>query len=83
VQIASLCDQGEFAEGIQVSSYGVVVTDEDSRVGDLPGEASLEDLRRQANMINTAFIYIFEPEVLESHSRRVAHSISAPTFSQG
>jgi mannose-1-phosphate guanylyltransferase len=46
----------------QVSSYGVVVTDEDGRVLRFQEKPSVEEAA--SDMINTG-IYIFEPEVLE------------------
>ena len=46
----------------QVSSYGVVVTDEDGRVRSFQEKPSVEEAA--SDMINTG-IYIFEPEVLD------------------
>lgn len=45
----------------EVSSYGVVVTDENDRILDFQEKPKIEDAR--SNNINTG-IYIFEPEVL-------------------
>ena len=46
----------------QVSSYGVVVTDEDGRVRSFQEKPAVDEAA--SNMINTG-IYIFEPEVLD------------------
>ena len=46
----------------QVSSYGVVVTDEDGRVRSFQGKPAVDEAA--SNMINTG-IYIFEPEALD------------------
>jgi mannose-1-phosphate guanylyltransferase len=61
----------------QVSSYGVVVTDEDSRVVTFQEKPSVEDAA--SDMINTG-IYIFEPEVLDHIPDGVPFDIGADLF---
>ncbi|NQV10471.1 MAG: NDP-sugar synthase [Cyanobacteria bacterium] len=61
----------------QVSSYGVVVTDEDSRVVTFQEKPSLEDAA--SDMINTG-IYIFEPEVLDHIPEGIPFDIGADLF---
>ena len=61
----------------QVSSYGVVVTDDDSRVITFQEKPSVEDAA--SDMINTG-IYIFEPEVLDHIPEGVPFDIGADLF---
>ncbi|MCT0198128.1 NDP-sugar synthase [Synechococcus sp. CS-1325] len=61
----------------QVSSYGVVVTDEDSRVITFQEKPSVEDAA--SDMINTG-IYIFEPEVLDHIPEGVPFDIGSDLF---
>ncbi|MCX5930750.1 MAG: NDP-sugar synthase [Cyanobacteria bacterium] len=61
----------------QVSSYGVVVTDQDNRVLSFQEKPSLEEAA--SDMINTG-IYIFEPEVLEHIPAGIPFDIGADLF---
>ncbi|MCT0217585.1 NDP-sugar synthase [Synechococcus sp. CS-1329] len=61
----------------QVSSYGVVVTDQDNRVLSFQEKPSLEDAA--SDMINTG-IYIFEPEVLDHIPAGIPFDIGADLF---
>ncbi|WP_094555885.1 NDP-sugar synthase [Synechococcus sp. 1G10] len=61
----------------QVSSYGVVVTDQDSRVLSFQEKPSIQEAA--SDMINTG-IYIFEPEVLEHIPAGVPFDIGADLF---
>ncbi|MBC1261766.1 NDP-sugar synthase [Synechococcus sp. BSF8S] len=61
----------------QVSSYGVVVTDQDSRVLSFQEKPSLEEAA--SDMINTG-IYIFEPEVLDHVPEGIPFDIGSDLF---
>ena len=61
----------------QVSSYGVVVTDEDGRVRSFQEKPDVADAA--SDMINTG-IYIFEPEVLEYVPSGVPFDIGSDLF---
>jgi mannose-1-phosphate guanylyltransferase len=61
----------------QVSSYGVVVTDDDGRVRSFQEKPDVADAA--SNMINTG-IYIFEPEVLEYVPSGVPFDIGSDLF---
>jgi mannose-1-phosphate guanylyltransferase len=61
----------------QVSSYGVVVTDEDGRVLSFQEKPSVEEAA--SDMINTG-IYIFEPEVLDFIPSGVPFDIGSDLF---
>ncbi|MCT0249012.1 NDP-sugar synthase [Synechococcus sp. CS-205] len=61
----------------QVSSYGVVVTDQDSRVLSFQEKPSLEEAA--SDMINTG-IYIFEPEVLDHIPEGIPFDIGSDLF---
>lgn len=61
----------------QVSSYGVVVTDQDNRVLSFQEKPSLEEAA--SDMINTG-IYIFEPEVLAHIPAGIPFDIGADLF---
>ena len=63
----------------QVSSYGVVVTDDDGRVKSFQEKPSVEEAA--SDMINTG-IYIFEPEVLDFVPEGVPFDIGADLFPQ-
>ena len=63
----------------QVSSYGVVVTDDDGRVKSFQEKPSVEDAA--SDMINTG-IYIFEPEVLDFVPEGVPFDIGSDLFPQ-
>ncbi len=61
----------------QVSSYGVVVTDEEGRVKTFQEKPAIEDAA--SDMINTG-IYIFEPEVLDFVPSGEPFDIAADLF---
>jgi mannose-1-phosphate guanylyltransferase len=61
----------------QVSSYGVVVTDEDGRVRSFQEKPAVEEAA--SDMINTG-IYIFEPEVLDFIPSGEAFDIGSDLF---
>jgi mannose-1-phosphate guanylyltransferase len=61
----------------QVSSYGVVVTDDNSRVLSFQEKPSVEEAA--SDMINTG-IYIFEPQVLDHIPAGVPFDIGADLF---
>jgi mannose-1-phosphate guanylyltransferase len=61
----------------QVSSYGVVVTDDDGRVRSFQEKPDVADAA--SNMINTG-IYIFEPEVLDYVPSGVPFDIGSDLF---
>jgi mannose-1-phosphate guanylyltransferase len=61
----------------QVSSYGVVVTDDDGRVLSFQEKPSIDEAA--SNMINTG-IYIFEPQVLDFIPSGEAFDIGADLF---
>ncbi|MCP9827852.1 MULTISPECIES: NDP-sugar synthase [unclassified Synechococcus] len=61
----------------QVSSYGVVVTDDNSRVLSFQEKPSVEEAA--SDMINTG-IYIFEPQVLDHVPAGVPFDIGADLF---
>ena len=61
----------------QVSSYGVVVTDQDSRVLSFQEKPSVDEAA--SDMINTG-IYIFEPEVLDYIPAGIPFDIGADLF---
>ena len=61
----------------QVSSYGVVVTDEDGRVRSFQEKPEVDDAA--SDMINTG-IYIFEPEVLDFVPSDQAFDIGSDLF---
>jgi mannose-1-phosphate guanylyltransferase len=61
----------------QVSSYGVVVTDDDGRVRSFQEKPSVDEAA--SDMINTG-IYIFEPEVLDYVPDGVAFDIGSDLF---
>ena len=63
----------------QVSSYGVVVTDDDGRVRSFQEKPSVEEAA--SDMINTG-IYIFEPEVLDFVPEGVPFDIGSDLFPQ-
>jgi mannose-1-phosphate guanylyltransferase len=63
----------------QVSSYGVVVTDDDGRVRSFQEKPSVD--KAASDMINTG-IYIFEPEVLDYVPDGVAFDIGSDLFPQ-
>ena len=63
----------------QVSSYGVVVTDDDGRVQSFQEKPSVEEAA--SDMINTG-IYIFEPEVLDFVPEGVPFDIGSDLFPQ-
>ena len=61
----------------QVSSYGVVVTDDDGRVRSFQEKPAVDEAA--SDMINTG-IYIFEPEVLDYVPAGVPFDISSDLF---
>ncbi|NDG22988.1 MAG: NDP-sugar synthase [Synechococcaceae bacterium WBB_10_009] len=61
----------------QVSSYGVVVTDDDGRVRSFQEKPAVDEAA--SDMINTG-IYIFEPEVLDYVPAGVAFDIGSDLF---
>jgi mannose-1-phosphate guanylyltransferase len=63
----------------QVSSYGVVVTDDDGRVRSFQEKPSVDEAA--SDMINTG-IYIFEPEVLDYVPDGVPFDIGSDLFPQ-
>ena len=63
----------------QVSSYGVVVADDDGRVQSFQEKPSVEEAA--SDMINTG-IYIFEPEVLDFVPEGVPFDIGSDLFPQ-
>jgi mannose-1-phosphate guanylyltransferase len=64
-------------ERSQVSSYGVVVTDEDGRIHEFQEKPAVEAAK--STTINTG-IYIFEPEVLDYIPTGVAYDIGGQLF---
>jgi mannose-1-phosphate guanylyltransferase len=63
----------------EVSSYGVVVTDENGRIVTFQEKPSVEEAL--SNNINTG-IYIFEPEVLDYIPSKQAYDIGSELFPQ-
>ncbi len=61
----------------EVSSYGVVVTDDDGRILDFQEKPKVEDAR--SNNINTG-IYIFEPEIFNYIPSGIQYDIGADLF---
>lgn len=75
--VASICTHAVSPE--EVSSYGVVVSDDDGQIVSFQEKPSIEEAR--SNKVNTG-IYIFEPEVLDLIPSGEQYDIGGDLFPQ-